>query len=510
MLLLILVLLLLAAWLIRRMRWAARVNQVPGMGESRFGLTGDVFVITSLITSKDGHFNPMQNVLRILQGHEMIVENKGLFRIWIGPVPHLFIKNADYIEAVLGSNELITKGFQYKFLHPWLGMGLLTSKGDKWRAMRKLLTPSFHFRILEQFVPVMSKNGRILVRNLEQEASRNGGIVADLAPFILLCALDVICETAMGESINAQSNRESKYIKAVHTMSDIVMERSFRPLIFSDLIFSLTPTGRRQREALHTMHSFTDKVIRSRKAQLISNADVDDPEDGSRRKEPFMDTLLREHLKSPKELTELNIREEVDTFMFEGHDTTAWGVIWSTYLLGLYPDCQQRVQDEVDTLFAGKSGDDEDLTLDEMRSGLPYTEAVVKEAQRLFPSVPLFSRQVTKETQVGDYTVPAGAFFVVVPTLVHQNPKYWEDPMRFHPERFLSRERQHPYAFVPFSAGPRNCIGQKFAMLEEKALIAKIFRKFRVTSLDQRDCVIPAASLILKSNVPIRVRLQPR
>lgn len=223
-----------------------------------------------------------------------------------------------------------------------------------------------------------------------------------------------------------------------------------------------------------------------------------------------MDTLIREHLSDPENFTEINIREEVDTFMFEGHDTTAWGVIWSTYLIGLNPDCQKRVQDEVDALFEGKGDDDDDLTLDEMRTGLSYTEACAKEAQRLFPSVPIFSRQVLTDTNICGHDVPNGTYLLVIPTLYHHDEQYWPSPQKFDPDRFLSKEKRHPYSFIPFSAGPRNCIGQKFAMLEEKALIAKIFRKFNVTSIDHRDKVVPAASLILKSATPIRVKLEVR
>ena len=503
---------LIVLWLYRRHRWANLINKYPGLETSHFGLLGDTMAVRQFLFTKGTDIDPTQNVLRILDGVTKVIDNDGLLRLWMGPMPHLFATDADHVEAILASNDLTTKGIHYEYLNSWLGTGLLTASGVKWRKNRKMLTPSFHFRILEQFVPVMSKNGKILVEKLEEEAAQNDGLIRDLGPFILLCALDVICETAMGAPIDAQSNREGAYVKAVHSMSDIIMDRNLKPWTFTNFVFNLTETGRKEKRTLKILHGFTDSVIKKRK-EMMKNAPPADPncneETEEKKKEPFMDTLIREHLNDPEEFTELNIREEVDTFMFEGHDTTAWGVIWCTYLLGLNPDCQARVQEEVDLLFAEK-GDEQDLTLEEMRMGLNYTEAVVKEAQRLYPSVPMFTRVAAKDTKVKDSDVPAGTFMLIIPTLVHHSDKYWPEAQKFKPERFLSRERRHPYAFVPFSAGPRNCIGQKFAMLEEKALIAKIFRKFKVTSLDHRDVIVPSASLILKSSIPIRVKLEVR
>lgn len=502
------VVLLLLIWLYRRYRWASHINQLPGMGKSPLGLIGDFTIVQQMMADRGGDAGPRQNALRFMTGLTKVIPNNGLIKTWFGPMANVYAVDADHVEAILSSNDLITKSGQYKLVHSWLGNGLLTSGGDKWRKNRKLLTPSFHFKILEQFVPVMSRNGKILVQRLEQEAFQNNGLIRDLSQFILPCALDVICETAMGQRIDAQSHPDGEYIKAVYTISEIVMERSMVPWLYNDFVFNLTSNGRKHAALLKTLHGFTDSVIKERMQEMRHSPDSGSDSE-SKSREPFMDTLIREHFRDPAAFTESNIREEVDTFMFEGHDTTAWGVIWATYLLGLHPGCQQQVQQEVDDMFADKN-EDEDLTLDEIRTGLKYTEAVVKEAQRLYPSVPLFNRVALTDTKIVDTEVPAGTIVNIVPTFIHHNDKYWSEPQRFKPERFLSGERRHPFAFIPFSAGPRNCIGQKFAMLKEKALIAKIFRMFNVTSLDQRDLVVPSLTMILKPSIPIRVKLEVR
>lgn len=343
-----------------------------------------------------------------------------------------------------------------------------------------------------------------------------------------------------------------------HRLGHIILSRSFNPILFNEFIFSLTKRGRESKKALKIIQGFTDGVIERRKAAIEKAIEDEqergknDDDDYDKKREPFLDTLIREHLREPLQFTLLNIRDEVETFMFEGHDTTAWGVIWAVYIIGLYPECQQRIHFEVDSLYEAQNlttksytspsssnttssdinhndhveyerqasreyrhmhtqAEDQDLTLDDLKLRLPYTEACVKEAQRLYPSVSVFTRQTESDFKINPTTtVPAGVNIAIFPSLIHMNGDYFPDPERFRPERFLSKEKRHPFAFIPFSAGPRNCIGQKFALLEEKALLAMIFRKFKVTSLDPRESVVPCASLITKSKGPIRVRLEAR
>jgi cytochrome P450 len=238
-------------------------------------------------------------------------------------------------------------------------------------------------------------------------------------------------------------------------------------------------------------------------------------ETGKKKRLAFMDFLIKEHLDSPEGFTERDIREEVDTFMFEGHDTTAWGISWSIYLLGLHPEKQRLVHEELDSIF----GEDQEreFSQEDLRN-MHYIECVVKEAQRLFPSVPVYARITTENVKVSIRStgkvvyLPEGMNTAIFPSLVHRCPDHWEEPEKFIPERFLpeNSKGRHPYAHIPFSAGPRNCIGQKFAILEEKAAIASIFRKFHVQSFDPRDKVFPIPALIFKANLPLKIKVSRR
>ncbi|GFQ78082.1 cytochrome P450 4V2 [Trichonephila clavata] len=227
-----------------------------------------------------------------------------------------------------------------------------------------------------------------------------------------------------------------------------------------------------------------------------------------KKRKAFLELLLEHHLKDPS-FTEEDVGEEVDVFMFAGHDTTAMSLSWTLYCLGKNPEIQQRVREELDEIF----GDDMDRSIGrEDLTRLKYLECVIKEALRLYPSAPFIARECKESFTVLDHTVPSGGLCVILICELHQDPESFPEPEKFIPERFFPGNSvgRHPYAYVPFSAGPRNCIGQKFAMMEEKIVLAHILKKFRVTSLDPRDKVITKPNLTTKNVQPLRLRFEPR
>ena len=257
---------------------------------------------------------------------------------------------------------------------------------------------------------------------------------------------------------------------------------------------------------------FFKKVIKERKNEIMKeNANLKnelfDDETGRKRRMAFLDSLIVHHLNDSNSLTEKGIREEVDTFMFEGHDTTSMALSWTTYLIGLNPDIQKKCHEELDSIF----GDDKDrpLTMQDLRQ-MKYVEACIKEGLRLFPSVPYIARVSNQEIIINGHLVPKGVTLLLYLHQVHRDPEVFPKPEVYMPERFLDPGKMHPFAFVPFSAGPRNCIGQKFALLEEKAIISSIFRNFNVTSIDHRDKIKVATELVLRPKIPIKLKLDVR
>ncbi|XP_049826904.1 cytochrome P450 4C1-like [Schistocerca gregaria] len=433
-----------------------------------------------------------------------------LFRTWMGPLAEIHVIKPQHVEIIMSSTDHIEKSLVYRFLHPWLGQGLLTSKGSKWHSHRKMITPTFHFKILETFFEVFEDKSQLLVKKLKDEAN---GQVFNIHPYVTRCALDVICETAMGTPVNAQEETDSAYVSAVYAMSETTLQRIVRPWLHPDFIYKRTKYGKIYYESLNVLHGFTEKVIRERKASRLNNNKDLNPKDdeeevfGKKKRVAFLDLLL-EASDGGKNLTDLEIREEVDTFMFEGHDTTAASMSWILYLLGLHQDVQEKVAEELCDIFQGS---DRPTTMQDIQA-MKYLERVIKEGLRLYPSVPFIGRILRKETKIDGYTIPPDTLVNIHIYHTHRDPEQWPNPERFDPDNFLPERIQgrHPFAYVPFSGGPRNCIGQKFALLEEKVVLSNIIRKFKIESVEDREKMTLIGELILRPENGVLVKMKSR
>ncbi|GFQ68458.1 cytochrome P450 4C1 [Trichonephila clavata] len=334
----------------------------------------------------------------------------------------------------------------------------------------------------------------------------------DISPLVILCTLDIVCETVMGASIGAQKGENLEYVSAVHNLGNFFNQRTVRPWLWLDCLFSLSSTGRGYDKDLHILHSFTEKVIREKKEERknkpLRKEEAAEDDFKSKKRLALMDLLLDLHL-NEQQLTENDIREEVDTFMFEGHDTTAMGIAFALYCIGLYPEVQEKIHEELDTIF----GEDceRHVTMDDARN-MKYLECTLKESQRLYPSVPMIGRKLNEDIHYKNWIIPKGTTLHCNIYTLHRREDLYPKAEVFDPERFLPENSQnrHPYAYIPFSAGPRNCIGQKFALLEEKVVISNILRRFKVVSLDPSDRIHAKIEFTLRPAVPLRLKFSPR
>lgn len=435
-----------------------------------------------------------------------------LFRTWNAFIPEVHLSKPEHMELVMTNIKHIEKSFFYDFIQPWLGDGLLTSKGSKWHSRRKLITPTFHFNILETFVDVFEEKSQILLKVLREKAD---GEAFDIHPYITRCALDIICETAMGTAVNAQEDADSKYVTSVITMSEVIMSQITKPWRRIIRLFKFTSYAKLYNETLQHLHDFTLKVIREKQSALEqsnstqeNNAGEDDIYLGKKKRLAFLDLLLKA-TEGGQKLSEKDLREEVDTFMFEGHDTTTAGICWAIFLLGHHPSIQDKVCEELDEIFQGS---DRPTTLRDLQQ-MKYLEMVIKETLRLYPSVPFIGRKLTEDTEIDGYTIPAGCNLTLHIYRVHRDPDVWgPHPENFDPDHFLPERIQgrHPFAYVPFSGGQRNCIGQKFAVLEEKAVLSNLLRKYRWESVEKREDVRVVSELILRPLGGIFVKLKKK
>ncbi|XP_020296146.1 cytochrome P450 4C1-like isoform X2 [Pseudomyrmex gracilis] len=440
-----------------------------------------------------------------------------VMKLWIGPECIIILRHPDDLEKVLSTTKHNEKSRVYITVRPWLNDGLLTSKGNKWHTRRKLLTPAFHLNILRQLVDVLVEGGNHMTKSLKESEET---IIQDLVSFVTEHTLNAICETVMGISLRSFDTFEEEYRKAVHDIGHLLVHRVFSPWLFPDWMFALSPTNRKQTKMLKILHGFTEKIIKERKLyhertedRYLKNTEsntlkeTDDAEViGIRKKRLAMLDLLIAASRET-DITDLDIREEVDTFMFEGHDTTAMGVCFALLLLAEHKDIQDRVRTEVNDVMEETKGN---LTMASLQK-LPYLERCLKEALRLYPSVPNISRTLAEDIKCQSYIVPANVYVNIDIYAVHRDPHFWPNPDVFDPDRFLPDQVQnrHPYCYIPFSAGPRNCIGQRFAMYELKAMIAPLVHQFYLEPVDYLKNVQLKMDMVIRPAHPVRVKFVP-
>ena len=284
-------------------------------------------------------------------------------------------------------------------------------------------------------------------------------------------------------------------------------------LLRSDFIFSLTKAKKRHDYCLQILHTFTHEIVEKRRETILGDEGAgevnyldDDNDVGMKKKLALLDVLLKATVDG-KPLTNAEIAEEVDTFMFEGHDTVTSAISFCLYLLSQNPQAQQKVHEEV-TRIVGS-----DLNVDPTYNQLQemkYVEHCVKETLRLYPSVPMYGRNLDEDLDFDGKIIPAGSNVNIMIFNINMDPKYFRHPEAFIPERFeeINERNENPFVYVPFSAGPRNCIGQKFAMLELKSTICNVVRNFELIPGDIKPKLL--MQLTLKASNGIHVGFKKR
>lgn len=416
-------------------------------------------------------------------------------------------------QEVLKSQTLINKDWSYDHFKPWLGDCLIISSDEKWRKRRKLLTPAFHFRILQDFQHAFNKHSNILIEKLKKKETE----IFDIKEMISPCAFDIISDTAMKLRLNTQTQKDNPYEKAVIKIMLSLIQWFFNPLYWFPPIFYFSSLRRKLKRNLEFIHQFDEKIIQIRKENLLmelqngedkNNYEINEKELGLKKRKCFLDLLLEYHIKDSS-FTESDIREEVDLFMTAGNETITLSISWTLYFLGRHQDIQEKVFQEINDIFGDNIN--RPINTEELRK-MKYLECVIKESIRLCPPIPYVIRKCSTKMRIGEYVIPANSSLMVFIYAIHHNPRVYENSEIFNPDRFLpeNSKTRHPFAFIPFSAGLRNCIGQVFAMAEMKTILAHILRHFKVYSLDPRDKILVNTAVFFNPISPLRMTIKKR
>ncbi|CAH2989299.1 unnamed protein product [Chilo suppressalis] len=403
------------------------------------------------------------------------------------------------------------KALIYRILQPWLKDGLLLSNGLKWQQRRKILTPSFHFNILKQFLVTLEENSARLVKDLEGKVEQE----IDIVPLISEFTLNSICETSMGTKLSDETSSAAlSYKNAIYELGKKFVDRFTKVHYNIDFIFALSSIGRQQKRYLEIVHDFTKRVIKDRKEYIETfGIDIDEmnvsDEDiffKSKRKTAMLDLLISAQNKGL--IDDNGVQEEVDTFMFEGHDTTAAALAFCLMSIANDKGIQERLFSELDGIFGDSS---QPATMDDL-SRMQYLECCIKESLRLYPPVHLMGRTLGETVTLSDYVVEKGTYILILIYDMHRREDLFKDALKYNPDRFLPENSigRHPFSFIPFSAGPRNCIGQKFAMLEMKSSLSAILRRYRLEPVTGHGDIEITADVVLRTSHPILVKFVRR
>ncbi|XP_053971581.1 cytochrome P450 4g15 [Hylaeus volcanicus] len=487
------------------------------------------------------------NALEFLGSSDTIFQNffrrsfeyNEVIRMWIGPKLIVFLVDPRDAEVILSSHVYIDKSAEYRFFQPWLGNGLLISTGQKWRAHRKLIAPTFHLNVLKSFIDLFNANSRAVVEKMRKEGTKE----FDCHNYMSELTVEILLETAMGVSKSTQGRSGFEYAMAVMKMCDILHLRHTKVWLRPDWLFNLSKYSKDQMKLLEIIHGLTKKVIQRKKEEYKSgkrnlidtsaqkadaktnNTSVDgisfgqsvglkddlDVEDdvGEKKRQAFLDLLI-EAGQEGVVLNDQEVKDQVDTIMFEGHDTTASGSSFFLSMMGCHPEIQDKVIQELDEIF----GDSDRPATFQDTLQMKYLERCLLETLRMYPPVPIIAREIKTDLKLasGDYTVPAGCTVVIATFKIHRQPHIYANPDKFDPDNFLPEKtaNRHYYAFVPFSAGPRSCVGRKYAMLKLKIVLSTILRNFRVISDIKEPDFRLQADIILKRAEGFKIRLEPR
>jgi cytochrome P450 len=363
------------------------------------------------------------------------------------------------------------------------GDGLVVAEGAAWRRHRPLVQPAFHASRFGRYA-------RLVVEHARRRCDRwSAGTTLDMGAEMNQLALEIIARLVFDVD---WSDRAARLREAVHVVRDHMQKEVSSLFRLPDWL--PLPGKLRQRRAVRAVDDLIWELIREKRAAGGAGEDM-------------LSLMLSAAPGAGAPLTDREARDEAATLFLAGHDTTSAALAWLWYALASAPEAERRVVAEVDAVLGGRPATYADLPR------LRYTEMAVKESLRLYPpSGFLFAREAVEDVELGGYRLRRGSWVVISPYVVHRDPRHFEDPEAFDPTRFApGRAETIPaYAYLPFGAGPRICIGTALAMMEIVLVAATVLQRFRVRLAPDQPAVEPEVQIVLRPKGALRMRLTAR
>lgn len=400
---------------------------------------------------------------------------------WMGRTFH-YLRWPDHMKAVfLDQVDVFEKSmFQRRLVRPAAGDGLLSAVGDHWKFQRRAVSPAFRIDAIREMVPAFSTMAAACVERFKAaDSSQPIDVMSEMSH----TTLDIIVETIMG------GDDKSFEFERTHKIVADYFSSMGLPDLF-DLLAAPEwlprPWARKGKRAAAALKQSADNAIARRRASGVG------------KHQDLLDLLLE--ARDPETgtgLSDIELRDNVITFIGAGHETTAMALTYTLYLIANAPDVQDRLVAEANAACGDRPVDAA------MLDAMPFHEMVIKESMRLYPPVALIDRMAARDTKIGDIAVKKGDFMLCINYVMHRHRKLWERPEAFDPDRFSPErsEGRHRFQYMPFGAGPRICVGMKFAYMEAVAILATLVRQLRFK---------PNPAYKLEPNIRITLRPEGR
>jgi cytochrome P450 len=364
---------------------------------------------------------------------------------------------------------------------PFLGQGLVPNDGESWKRQHKLIMPGFHKMRVDAYAPTMAAYTRDMIRGWESGEQR------DFRKEILALALRVVAKTLFDTDLAHDSQTVHE---AMQDIGEALIDHAQTPIPTP----RWWPSERNKRmvRALDAMDGVIERLVSARRKDREDRGD------------------LMSHIVFATDdkgsMSDKQMRDELMTLIFAGHETTAHTLTWAWYLLATNRDKLKEAQREIDQTIG-----DRPIGVDDLPK-LPYLEMCLKESLRRLPAVWIYAREAQRDLRLGDYFFPKGAILAVSPLATGRNPKYFEEPLAYRPERWTREfERQLPKgAYVPFAAGPRVCLGKQFAMMEMRIILGTLIQNIDIQVLEgfEPDFVAELSLNPGERGMPMKVRFR--
>jgi cytochrome P450 len=380
------------------------------------------------------------------------------FVVW----PSCFLNHPDHIKHVLQENnrnynkEILSN----QILKTVLGTGLLTNDGESWLHRRRLIQPAFHRQRIAAFSTLMTASTREMLQRWD--ACPDTDAPVDLAAEMMGLTLRIVGLALFGTEISGAVDTVGR---SFTTVNNFLTRAMYQPYI---MFPGMPARGKRRfREASRDLDQVVYQIIAQRRRAEGEHEDL---------------LAMLMHMRDAdtgESMDDHQLHDEVITLLLAGHETTAIALTWTWYLLAGHPDVEHRLHAELDSVLGGRLPTSDDLAY------LTYTRMVIDEAIRLYPPAWSILRRAISDDEIGPYHIPAGTSIFISPYAVHRHPAFWDQPEVFDPDRFSperSAGRPH-FAYIPFGGGPRQCIGNTFALAEAQLILATVAQRYRLRTL---------------------------